>query len=501
MTYETTKEGGIVEIMTETKSTAPTVTASSGGGSMSKVTVEKVGGTSSTCTVVKKTTTTTTTTTTSLPPVPIKVISVTSPPEGGSLKAIEQKPRRRPMPQLIPIVDQQLHQQQQRRMPPIIRLRPPQDNTAVSAAVDDYYSLTPGQSALSDFASIIDDTDCASGPFNSTATGLANISSAGGVAIASGTAADRRPSNGSTGSSSTTSSPKSKTASFFDKLKAKVDETADLTCQVCRYESKCLSEFMRHQRTHSTDPTANAATAATIDGLKTEDHTVTAERERMPTPLPPPPPPPPPVTAAELKSTRCQRCRKRCKTSTELLVHLATCRGTTAVSAPVAVIDNLPDQSAATPDAKETVNEEDNETQQHPMENKIFVWNTAPVTATPQGDDGDDEEEDDERDERDSVTVTKVAMPPNVELPLGDREPDDESENDTNDTPDNNNPSDPDVLKHQEQLKHAIRKEGKMYKTVSFFVIISQTYILSYPIFYIHKYYIVYCTVSMDLLW
>lgn len=458
--------------MTETKSTSPTVTASSGGGSMSKVTVEKVGGTSSMCTVVKKTTTTTTTTTTSLPPAPIKVISVTSPPEGDILKAAEQKPRRRPMPQLIPIVDQQLHQLQQRRIPPIIRLRPPQENTAVSAAVDDYYSLTPGQSALSDFASIIDDADCAAGPFNSTATGLTNVSSAGGVAIASGTATDRRPSSGSTSSSSTTSSPKSKTASFFDKLKAKVDETADLTCQVCRYESKCLSEFMRHQRTHSADPAANAAITATLDVLKTEDHTAVALRERSPTPLPPPP-----VTAAELKSTRCQRCRKRCKTSTELLVHLATCRGTTAVSAAVAAIDSSPDQSAVTPDVKETVNDEDNETEQHPMENKIFVWNTAAVTATPQGEDDEngDENEDDERDEQDSVTVTRVVMPPNVEPPSADREPDDESENDTNDTPDNNNPSDPDVLKHQEQLKHAIRKEGKMYKTVSFFVIILRT--------------------------
>jgi len=105
------------------------------------------------------------------------------------------------------------------------------------------------------------------------------------------------------------------------------------------------------------------------------------------------------------------------------------------------------------------------------------VWNTAAVTATPQGEDDDngDDDEDDERDERDSVTMTKVAMPPIVEPPSADGEPDDESENDTNDTPDNNNPSDPDVLKHQEQLKHAIRKEGKMYKTVSFFVIILRT--------------------------
>ncbi|XP_026821043.1 uncharacterized protein LOC113559426 isoform X2 [Rhopalosiphum maidis] len=453
VTYETTKEGGIVEIMTETKSASPSVSAS-GGGSMSKVATTKIGGTSSTCTVVKKTTTTTTTAA-SLPPAPIKIISVTSPPE-GNIKTAEQKPasRRRPMPKLIPIVDQQ--QQQQRRVPTVVRMRlpatttsstpPPQDNASVVTA-DDYYSLTAGQSALSDFASIIDDADCASGPFNSTG-GLANA--AGSGLATPGTTADRRRSSSSAGSSSTTSSPKSKTASFFDKLKAKVDETADLTCKVCRHESKCLSEFMRHQRTHGANGDDDAATA-TADSLKIERTATTQERT---------PTPPPPVTASELKSTRCQRCRKRCKTSAELLVHLATCRGAnTAVSTTAAAID-ISSQSVA---AKEIVTDEDLDTQQHPMENKIFVWNTAAVTTPPQGDDDND----DDCDERDSVTVTEIGMPPNVESPSADREPHDESEDDTNDTPDTNNPSDRELLiKHQEQLKHAIRKEGKMYKTV-----------------------------------
>lgn len=430
--------------MTETKSTAPSVSSSSGAGSISKAVASKIGGT---CTVVKKTTTTTTTT--SLSAMPIKVISVTSPPEGSAKAAEKNHPsRRRPMPKLIPIVEQS------RRVPTIVRMRlpvttppPPSGNSAV-INTDDYYSLAAGQSALSDFASIIDDTDCAPSPFN-CGPAFANVTASGD------STADRRRSSSSTGSSSTISSPKSKTASFFDKLKAKVDETADLTCSVCRYESKCLSEFMRHQRTHGDEKDGNAsATAVNVNGLKTEDHTA---QERTTTT--PPPAPPPPVTAAELKSTRCQRCRKRCKTSTELIVHLATCRGTTvaAITTAVAAIDN----SSRPVAAKETITDEDQDMQQHPMEKKIFVWNTSAVTTPP--DEDQDDDDDDDREERDTVTVTGIAMPPDVEPPSVE----DESEDDINDTPGNTNSCSAEMLKHQEQLKHAIRKEGKMYKTVS----------------------------------
>jgi len=369
------------------------------------------------------------------------------------------------MPKLIPIVEQQ--QQQSRRVPSIVRMRLPvktapplPENTSVITP-DNYYSLVPGQSALSDFASIIDDTDCAPGPLNCSPT-LSN-------AAASGiTGADRRRSSSSTGSSSTISSPKSKTASFFDKLKAKVDETANLTCPVCNYESKCLSEFMRHQRTHGgngdddadadVDATTHVTTTSVdVNDLNSEDHTATALERTTSTP---PPPPPPPVTAAELKSTRCQRCRKRCKTSTELIMHLATCRGTIAITTttPATAIDS-PSQPAA---VKETVTDEELDTQLHPMEKKIFVWNTSAVT-TPSGENDDDDGND--REEQDSVSVTEVTMPLYVEPPSIENE----SEDDVNDTPsDNTGSCDPEMFQHQEQMKHSIRKEGKMYKTVSF---------------------------------
>jgi len=142
---------------------------------------------------------------------------------------------------------------------------------------------------------------------------------------------------------------------------------------------------------------------------------------------------------------------------------LATCRGTTAAATitAAAAIDS-PSQPAA---VKETVTDEDQDMQQHPMENKIFVWNTS-VVATPPGEDhaAEDDDDDDELEERDSVTLTEIMMPPDVEPPSVE----DESEDDINETPDNTNSCSADMLKHQERLKHAIRKEGKMYKTVSF---------------------------------
>jgi len=235
---------------------------------------------------------------------------------------------------------------------------------------------------------------------------------------------------------------------------------------------------MRHQRTHGNNEDGDAATAAVdVNDLKTEDHTATAQERTTSTP---PPPPPPPVTAAELKSTRCQRCRKRCKTSTELIVHLATCRGTTAVAntTAAAAIDSTSRPAAVKED-------EDQDMQQHPMENKIFVWNTS-VVATPPGEDhaAEDDDDDDDREERDSVTVTEIVMPPDVEPPSVE----DESEDDINDTPDNTNSCSTDMLKHQEQLKHSIRKEGKMYKTVSFLDYMWRLELLGSYIYHVYIY-------------
>lgn len=420
VTYKCAKSGGIVEIMTET-------TTGGNGSSSGTTSIKNIIGN----TVVKKTTAMTPVTATLLH----NNTTLTAIPAKCAATA-ENKvpPRRRPMPRLIPIIDQKT------RLPMMIRLQKPVPPPAARNAGrddDNYYNVTAGQSTLTDFASIIDDLE------NNGVGVVLNSCFAGTGNPATGptaAAADAQRSGNNT-------SPKSKSSSFFDKLKARVDETSDLTCLVCRYESKCLSEFMRHQRTHGNNR-RDVHYESTV--IKRQSIAPAAQT---------PTPPPPLLTAAALKSTRCQQCRKRCKTSAELVVHLATCRGTAAVSA---AVDILPVSSNIDQETQQQ------QQQQHPMENRIFVWNTAAVVPAPRDEDAgtsaaaDDDEEEDR--EEHSVTITPAKMSkPVVELTpitgqgLEEGQPEKSS-----------HPSSVEIKRQLPPL--SIRKEGKMYKTVSIHV-------------------------------
>ncbi|VVC37480.1 Hypothetical protein CINCED_3A024789 [Cinara cedri] len=340
VTFETAKDSGIVEIVATEKKRAAVASGSTADTSNSNV--------------VMMTTTALTTTTsgasamTFVTPISsaLKIISVVS-GEPMMSAAKDEKPRRRPLPRLIPIGDQQ----RLTITPTVIRLpSPPVEEPPVTMA------------------------------------------SRGG-------------------------SPRIKIASFFDKLKAKVDETADLTCPVCRFESKCLSEFMRHQRTHNDNDDDNTADDTSTATTSSNDITVVDKSDIIELSLQLPPPPP--VTAAELKSTRCQRCRKRCKTSTELVVHLATCRGTATVTS-ANLVNHPVTASGYVPDDTKYYNQNNEHQQQsqHPMENKIFVWNTA-VLPAPHG------MQDDEK--QHSVTLTEI-LTPSVEMQVKQEEEEDEEE-------------------------------------------------------------------------
>jgi len=410
VTYETTTDVGVVEIMTETKSASAT--------SPTKVVV----------TETRNNLNSSNTDVTTFAEAVVK---------SDAAVAKKALPPRRPLPKLIPIGGTRGGASPQAggehaTTPSVAAVAATAAAAAAAASAasvaateddNDYYGA--GQSVLSDFASLIDDQDAA-------VTNRLFVD----------TSEDRSQRGGSSRSSA---SPKSKTAPFFDKLKAKVDETADLTCPVCRYESKCLSEFMRHQRVHGDDDEAAAAAAAA------NNRSENASRSS----------PPPPVTAAELKSTRCQRCRKRCKTSAELVTHLATCRGSSA-----AVARNPSPPSAAVVEPND-----DSETgQQHPMENRIFVWNTAAIPASrDEIDDGGD------RDQHHSEVPEIESLTPAEENP----------------TEDENFQTFADSLQQQspqQQQQHLARKEGKIYKTVSFshrtsdvflrtvFMVITRTY-------------------------
>ncbi|XP_044727180.1 uncharacterized protein LOC123290885 isoform X2 [Chrysoperla carnea] len=120
-----------------------------------------------------------------------------------------------------------------------------------------------------------------------------------------------------------------KNASFFDKLKEKLMTNAlpgadSLTCRGCGHTVKCLSEMATHQKQC---------------GKCTDDST---QEQSVP----------------HFSSTRCQYCRQRCKSSTDLIIHMQSCNK-------IHVATNDEDNSN---DNKEP----------HPMENKVFVWNSMP---------------------------------------------------------------------------------------------------------------------------
>lgn len=120
-------------------------------------------------------------------------------------------------------------------------------------------------------------------------------------------------------------------ASFFDKFKAKL-ATNKLTCELCGYESKCLTESAAHQKTCGSKDTSQILYATPI-------HTVS--------------------------STRCQYCRQRCKSSTDLLNHMQTC------------VEALKRTKTDEDDVKKEELCVDSDP--HPMENRVFVWNNIEV--------------------------------------------------------------------------------------------------------------------------
>lgn len=309
--------------------------------------------------------------------------------------------------------------------------------------------LAEGQSALSDFASLIDDQvdeDVDDGDRDSElgrgGPFFGSLDRRSGSSSPKSKASDVSSVATSAGGSSSNGSKKG--SSFFDELKAKVDGTSNLSCDVCGHESKCLSEFMCHQRTHVTKCGPTASNFA-------DKH----------------------LSAADLKSTRCRHCRKRCKTSAELIVHLNTvcsqaaataaaqCRGASkpkeeeeemevvviAVNPDMITESDHHDEHREDDDVEET---QENEASQHPMENKIFVWNPTAVYAPEKRDD-------------DATTVVSAS-----EVEVTTVEPEPESP-----TLEQSSASvAPDQMYSTyvvQPYQQSPRKEGKMYKTVSFY--------------------------------
>lgn len=131
---------------------------------------------------------------------------------------------------------------------------------------------------------------------------------------------------------------KRKNASFFDKLKEKLmtnSSDRDLSCNLCGFESKCLSEHLKHQKCHSEgDDDAHQG---------------------------------------ELSSTRCQHCRHRCKTSTDLMLHLQSCTAIQNNQDPT--FPTIKKEPEDIDDLGPKAMNDEEQQEAHPMENKVFVWN------------------------------------------------------------------------------------------------------------------------------
>lgn len=140
---------------------------------------------------------------------------------------------------------------------------------------------------------------------------------------------------------------KKKNASFFDKLKEKLmtgsHEEQSLFCEICGHESKCLSEAVAHQKRHS-------------DSNFKSDSDAHQDNEIV-------------LSGTELSSTRCQHCRQRCKTSTDLINHLKFCKAFGATQDSQSNLEELENQiKLEEPSCESDENEKF-------MENRVFVWN------------------------------------------------------------------------------------------------------------------------------
>ncbi|XP_072936309.1 uncharacterized protein [Epargyreus clarus] len=128
-------------------------------------------------------------------------------------------------------------------------------------------------------------------------------------------------------------------SSFFDRLKERLltetGEEGSLICKNCGFESKCLSEHSVHEK--NCTPQGNRILTNAL----------------LPT----------------LSSTRCQNCRHRCKSSADLYIHMQSCGKSEAAS-------SEQNSESLNQDSNETVTlNEEKESEPHPMENVVFVWN------------------------------------------------------------------------------------------------------------------------------
>lgn len=164
----------------------------------------------------------------------------------------------------------------------------------------------------------------------------------------------RSPSSNATASSNT---HRRKTSNFFDKLIRTSRDVSNLVCG-CGHVAKCLSERFIHQKHCTSAEHGSAPVNLTVSGSSTGS------------------------------STRCQLCRHRCKTSADLFAHMQHCpeaRSTTSNGGSIGSCSNYGGSNDKIDiSGEDCIDEEqeegddgddESETEPHPMENRVFVWN------------------------------------------------------------------------------------------------------------------------------
>lgn len=234
----------------------------------------------------------------------------------------------RPLPNLIPIQPLSLVSNDVMnlsvRNKSLIR---PVDESQLKALPD--IRIKPQHSVLKDFASLFVSEEVFDGSETSQLSPVSNASSAA----------------------------KRKNNNFFNELKEKFAagnrDGNNLTCQ-CGHSSKCLSEAIIHKKSC---------------GKINEKHQSIS-----------------PVNLTMNNcggSTRCQYCRHRCKTSTDLYIHLQSCIEARS-SADSFDSGSEVDSNNEKIDVSGDITDEgviDMTNEPHPMENKVFVWNKIPQPA------------------------------------------------------------------------------------------------------------------------
>ncbi|KAJ8916234.1 hypothetical protein NQ315_016373, partial [Exocentrus adspersus] len=285
-------------------------------------------------------------------------------------KQVKKPPR--PIPNLIPIPSQTSVLKQSIKPPvyPVLKTAPelpePSEPTMSQKDINDICAKS-GNSVLKDFASLFGSEDV----FKASTPKVPDLIPAAVY---------------------NSSAPKSKLdvfkqkhASFFDNLREKLELGAggscNLVCSLCGHESKCLTEQVKHQKTCGKE----------------------TSRIRNLIPL------------HNISSSRCQFCRQRCKSSTDLYNHLQTC--------PEALkLDQVLDLKVEQVDIKEEMDTssehegelridedqsaEESEMKPHPMENKVFVWNDIMVPMDIEVDDSNYEYTDEKVDDNVSLDLS-----------------------------------------------------------------------------------------------